>query len=112
MEGDSENVFPSVPSLATETRCVLQSTCRLKFTVVVLPWLIFTSAAVFDIQAGLLAVIVSGLTFFDAQKANVSCAGVLIVIENEVPSAWICTPWGRSALCWQSVPVTVPATFP
>jgi hypothetical protein len=42
----------------------------------------------------------------------VSCAGVLIVVENEVPLAVIVTPSGRSGLCWQSVPVTVPATLP
>src|SRR5690348_8706877 len=99
MEGDCEKVFASVPSLATDSRCVRQSTCRLKFTVVVLPWLIFTFVVVCEIQPGLLAVIASGLTFFDAQNAYVSCAGVLIVVENEVPSAFIVTPCGRRALC-------------
>jgi hypothetical protein len=69
MAGDSESWNSSVPSLATDTLCVLQSTSRPKFTVVVLPSLIFTFDTVFEIQPWLLAVIVSGLTFFDAQKA-------------------------------------------
>src|SRR4051812_12551672 len=95
----SESPIPSDPSLATDTRCVVQSTCRWKSAVVVLPWLICTFVAVWEIQPWLLAVIVSGLTLFGAQKAYVSCAGVVSVVENEVPSAWICTPCGRSALC-------------